>query len=161
MMTAGVGYWTWAIFNAAIGVFELYCFHRRNMGALTPLPLSNVSATPFAVGHWDLFGKLWNEYALADPRYVLPDSQYVWLFELLNVFLAAVFLVAMWVKARIGVLKLILVVQIYSCLFYFMTFLDDDLAQRASERLLEPKWRDLYFAISSLWIIVPLALVLQ
>ena len=148
-------YWWWAIFNLGIGVFELYCYHRRKTGYLTPLPMLQVGGD----GRWSAM-QLWNEYALADPRYVLPDSQYVWFFELVNAGLALVFFVAMCWSVNVRWLKLILVLQLYGCLFYFMTFLDDDLAQRASDRLVHPFWRHVYFAISSLWIITPLTLIL-
>lgn len=157
---------SWGIFNYLIAFYEYYVYHHRK-----ELELSSKSFwLDIYRGNFDtILLKSWNEYLKVDSRYL--THHYVWIFELVNIVLAWMFIFILAILSLItqmpnftscGIwyaLRLILILQAINCILYFVTlFLTwNDIS---SEKRQHTKfWHYLiYYAISAIWIIIPLTL---
>lgn len=141
--------WIWVIFNIFIGIYEIYCYKNRNLLSLERIPKWNSSIIAS-----------WNEYCRVDPRYILKE--YVWTFELLNAFYA--FLLIYILLYNQELVKYILLLEIISCVLYFLTLIYEVLSDKTIRYNIQKKStitnRFLYYGISSIWIIVPVYLYL-
>ena len=139
--------WIWVIFNIFIGIYEIYCYKNRNLLSLERIPKWNSSIIAS-----------WNEYCRVDPRYILKE--YVWTFELLNAFYA--FLLIYILLYNQELIKYILLLEIISCVLYFLTLIYEVLSDKKIRYNILKKStitnRFLYYGISSIWIIVPVYL---
>jgi hypothetical protein len=139
--------WIWVIFNIFIGIYEIYCYKNRNLLSLERIPKWNSSVIAS-----------WNEYCRVDPRYILKE--YVWTFELLNAFYA--FLLIYILLYNQELIKYILLLEIISCVLYFLTLIYEVLSDKIIRYNILKKStitnRFLYYGISSIWIIVPVYL---
>ena len=139
--------WIWVIFNIFIGIYEIYCYKNRNLLSLERIPKWNSSIIAS-----------WNEYCRVDPRYILKE--YVWTFELLNAFYA--FLLIYILLYNQELVKYILLLEIISCVLYFLTLIYEVLSDKKIRYNILKKStitnRFLYYGISSIWIIVPVYL---
>jgi len=158
--------YSWAIFNLFIGIWEIYIFIERNN-----LVLEKQS-------FWDkirngtiyintLFIDAWSEYTKVDSRYIkqYSPSQYVWIFELLNAFLAIVFIFVLIMK-NIKWIIFILLLQLINCILYFLTLgieiiNSDNNIILNNINIYSSLWMiPVYYLISSIWIIVPMILII-
>lgn len=139
--------WIWVIFNIFIGIYEIYCYKNRDLLSLERIPKWNSSVIAS-----------WNEYCRVDPRYILKE--YVWTFELLNAFYA--FLLIYILLYNQELIKYILLLEIISCVLYFLTLIYEVLSDKMIRYNILKKStitnRFLYYGISSIWIIVPVYL---
>ena len=146
-------FYIWGIFNFLIGLWEIYIFKNRNKLTLQKQTL------------WDkikkgqiknFFIEGWEEYCKVDSRYIY--KHYVWIFELLNAFLALLFLPFLITK-NYKACKIILGVTIVNCIFYFIS-LFIELALKNLKIDYAKKWMfPVYYLISFIWIFVPFYLM--
>ena len=139
--------WIWVIFNIFIGIYEIYCYKNRDLLSLERIPKWNSSVIAS-----------WNEYCRVDPRYVLKE--YVWTFELLNAFYAFILIYILLYNQEL--IKYILLLEIISCVLYFLTLIYEVLSDKIIRYNISKKStitnRFLYYGISSIWIILPVYL---
>ena len=116
----------------------------------------------------------WSEYCKVDSRYTreFAAGGYVWYFELLNAFLAVIFIFAL-AFGYITIIKIILLIGIVNCLGYFATLvLETWLCQAKTlflakgsgciripcrlDRRFSRWWQyPAYYLISGIWLLVP------
>jgi hypothetical protein len=145
----------WAIINLAAGIWEVYAYLNR-----AQLKLENETV-------WDKMaeGKInlsnfwiegWSEYCKVDSRYTREffAGGYVWWFELLNAFLAVVFIFAL-AFGYSKIIKNILIIAIINCLGYFATLAIETWKCRLDNRF--SKWWQypIYYLISGIWVLGP------
>lgn len=146
MKTKWVLLWIWVIFNAGIGIYEIYCYQNRHLLNLDKIPKWNSSIIAS-----------WNEYCRVDARYI--SKPYVWYFELLNAFYAFLFVfLLLFYKTREAILFLLLLEGI-SCSLYFLSLfyewtIDENLYRQMLAKSTVTN-RIVYYGISSIWIVVP------
>ena len=153
--------WFWAIFNILIGIYEFYSYRNRDK-----LKLDNSSIWDRKIVHdnnkCDIFIESWNEYCKVDSRYIIKP--YVWLFELLNLVLATLFIITL-IMNNLLFIKGILILQIISCSLYFMTLLFEyiynDLFVKNIKTYAKAWMFPIYYGISSIWIFLPLYLYVK
>jgi hypothetical protein len=146
----------WALLNANIGIWEVYAFWNRSKLTLESVTLwEKIKQGKISFSNFWL--EAWSEYCKVDARYI--TAHYVWVFELLNCFLAFGFILALLINSILAV-KIILTVQIINCLCYFLT-LGYSFARTKEQR---PEYSignhnywmyPVYYLISAIWIIVP------
>lgn len=114
--------WLWAIANLLIGIWEIYIYNERSQLSLEKSSLWNkiysnkINSNKINIRNFWIKG--WSEYCKVDSRYIIKP--YVWIFELLNAFLAILFIFALGCKSY-NSLKIILLISIANCLLYFIT----------------------------------------
>ena len=159
-MISLTNFWIWAILNICAGKWEIYAFHNRDKLTLETATLwDKLDKGQINISNFWMEG--WSEYCKVDARYIY--KQYVWFFELLNAFLAVVFIFALLNKSYI-MLKLILGISIINCLLYFITLfwevffsLDARNIIRENMKKYAKQWMfPFYYLISGIWLIVPL-----
>ena len=155
-------FWLWAIFNLLIGIYELYSYKNRDK-----LKLDNSSIWNKKTKNDDnddnnndnIFIESWNEYCKVDSRYIIKP--YVWIFELLNLGLAILFIITL-IMNNLLFMKGILILQIISCSLYFITlvfeYMYNDLFVKNIKTYAKTWMFPLYYGISSIWVILPLYL---
>ena len=163
--------YSWAIFNLFIGIWEIYIFIERSNLILEKQSFWNkirngtISINTF-------FIDAWSEYTKVDSRYIkkYSPSQYVWVFELLNAFLAIVFIFVLFMKNSKWII-FILLLQLINCILYFLTLgieiINNDNNNNDNNLILNniknytSQWMiPVYYLISSIWIIVPMSLIM-
>ena len=155
--------WFWAIFNILIGIYEFYSYRNRDKLKLDNSSIwdKNVKDLNGADNN-DIFIESWNEYCKVDSRYIIKP--YVWLFELLNLGLATLFIITL-IMNNFLFMKGILILQVISCSLYFITlvleFMYNDLFVKNIKTYAKPWMFPLYYGISSIWIILPLYLYVK
>ena len=115
--------WIWGIFNLFIGIWELYAFANRDKLLLT---LDTIwkkikdGTTTFKTFWIDA----WIEYCKVDSRYIKQYSrlEYVWVFEIINAILS-IFFILFLLQKNIEILKIILLLIIINCIYYFTTLI--------------------------------------
>ena len=154
--------WFWAIFNLLIGFYEFYSYKNRDK-----LKLDNSSIWNRNVkynnsnnsndSNTNIFIESWNEYCKVDSRYIIKP--YVWIFELLNLGLATLFIITL-IMNNLLFIKGILILQIINCSLYFITllleFMYNDVFVKNIKTYAQNWMFPLYYGISSIWIILPL-----
>lgn len=146
--------WVW--FNVFIASYEVYIYIKRNALSRTRCT-QDFWTTP--INTQDVPLRAWKEYAcVADQRYIISkgyfvSGSYVYLFELLNVALVATLCFA-WFNNKYKLIRQTLVLQALVCIVYFATLYQDDSFRRP---LSIKSW--IYWMISALWVVVPLALL--
>jgi|LakMenEpi03Aug12_release.lakeMendotaPanAssembly.Ray.scaffolds.fasta_scaffold433654_2 hypothetical protein len=154
--------WAWAIFNLLIGIYEFYSYKNRDK-----IKLDNSSIWNRKIKNnnddSDIFIKSWNEYCKVDSKYII--NPYVWIFELLNMILATLFIIILINQKNqiyIYVIKLILILQIINCSLYFFTllleFMYNDVFVKNIKTYAKAWMFPVYYGISSIWIVLPLYL---
>jgi hypothetical protein len=157
--------WFWAIFNILIGIYEFYSYKNRDK-----IKLDNSSIWDRKIKNNDddddnkcnIFIESWNEYCKVDSRYIIKP--YVWIFELLNLGLAALFIIFL-ITNQIVFVKLILILQIINCSIYFITllleFMYNNLFVKNIKTYAKAWMFPVYYGISSIWIVLPLYLYVK
>ena len=155
-------FWLWAIINLFAGIWEIYAFQNRNKLKLETLTLwDKIADGRINVRNFWMEG--WSEYCKVDSRYIY--KQYVWFFELLNAFLAVIFIIALLKKSYIT-LKIILGISVINCLLYFITLFWEtffSLDARNNGNIIKENMKKyakqwmfpVYYLISGIWLIVP------
>lgn len=149
---------TWAIVNLGAGIWEVYAYLNRSK-----LKLENETI-------WEKMGKGqinlknfwmegWSEYCKVDSRYMQEFSKggYVWLFELLNAFLAVVFIFSL-VLGYSHVIKFILIIGIINCMAYFASLALEIWSCKLDTRFSRSWQYPVYYLISGIWLLVPYCL---
>jgi hypothetical protein len=153
-----LAFWLWAILNLGTGIWEIYVFQNRKKLKLETTTLwEKIAKCQITLRNFWIEG--WSEYCKVDPRYIF--KQYVWIFELLNAFLAIVFIFALTCKSYIT-LKLVLGISIINCLMYFITLFWETFLLDA-RNIIKEKMKQyaklwmfpIYYLISGIWLIVP------
>ena len=162
MKTEWVLLWIWVIFNIGIGLYEIYCYHNRHLLTLENIPKWNSSIIAS-----------WNEYCRVDARYVFPEYEYVWYFELLNAFYAFLFLFLLLFylyknpnqHIPVSLVLFLLLLEVISCSLYFLTLFYEWINPKEEPTIynyfVEKSTitnRIVYYGISGIWIIVPVYL---
>ena len=145
----------WAIINLAVGIWEVYAYLNRARLKLESTTLwEKMQAEQITLSNFWLEG--WSEYCKVDSRYTREFSAggYVWYFELLNAFLAVVFIFA-FVGGYINIIKIILLIGIINCLGYFVSLALETWGCRLDNRFSRWWQYPTYYLISGIWIIVP------
>lgn len=148
----------WAIVNLAAGIWEVYAYLNH---ALLKLEYETVWEK-MAKGHITLSNfwiEGWSEYCKVDSRYTREffDGGYVWWFELLNAFLAAVFIFSLAFGCT-DIIKIILIIGIINCMCYFATLALEGALRRLDNRFSRAWQYPAYYLISGIWLLVPLCL---
>ena len=115
------GFCIWAIINLAAGIWEVYAYlNRARLKLEFETVWEKMSKKQITLSNFWLEG--WSEYCKVDSRYTREFSSggYVWYFELLNAFLAVLFIFAL-AFGFINIIKIILLIGIINCLGYFAT----------------------------------------
>ena len=155
-------FYIWAVLNCGAGLWEIYAFQNRYSLRLENRTLwEKISAGQIDI--WNFWIEGWSEYCKVDSRYI-PTSEtsanYVWFFELVNAFLAPLFLIALIMKNYV-ILKLILGISVINCLGYFATLLIESIHCSLQSRYARGWMYPIYYLISGVWLIVPWMLYIQ
>jgi hypothetical protein len=145
----------WAIINLAAGIWEVYAYMNRTTLKLEHETLwekmvdGKINLTNFWIEGW-------SEYCKVDSRYLreFSDGGYVWWFELLNAFLAVVFILAL-AFGYSDIIKIILTIAIINCLGYFATLAIEIWQCRLDNRFARRWQYPGYYLISGIWLLVP------
>jgi hypothetical protein len=155
-------FWFWAIFNLLIGIYEFYSYKNRNKLKLDNSSIWNrkiKSNNNNYSNNINIFIESWNEYCKVDSRYIIKP--YVWMFELLNMILATLFIITL-IMNNLLFMKCILILQIISCSLYFFTllleFMYNDVFVNNIKTYAKNWMFPIYYGISSIWIVLPLYL---
>jgi len=167
--------YSWVIFNLFIGIWEIYIFIERDKLVLEKQSFWNkINNGNISIN--TLFIDAWSEYTKVDSRYIKKYSpyQYVWIFELLNAFLAIIFIIVLFMK-NIKWIKYILLLELINCILYFLTLgieisnsdSDNDYNNNINSNTILNNIKNyasfwmipVYYLISSIWIIVPILLL--
>lgn len=130
---------SWIYFNIFISLYEMYIILTRKK-----LNKNNCSD-----GFWNeeddgvLFHKAWQEYACKTDERYFDKSNYVFIFEFINVVLTLLMLVNM------KYVRPLLLLQLLNCSVYFTTLTSDNNTYLGHT----------YRAISALWLVVPAILL--
>lgn len=165
-MALHILFYIWAIINFGAGLWEIYAFQNRYSLHLEKRTLwEKISAGQIDIRNFWIEG--WSEYCKVDSRYIptpQTSANYVWFFELLNAFLAPLFIIALLTKNYV-ILKLILAISIFNCLGYFATLLMESIhcSRHLQNAAQYAQWWmfPIYYLISGIWLIVPWILYIQ
>ena len=149
---------TWAIVNLASGIWEVYAYLNRVKLKLEYVSLwEKMAKGEITLSNFWIEG--WSEYCKVDSRYTKEFSQggYVWYFELLNAFLAVVFIFSLALE-YINIINIILVISIVNCLGYFISLALEAMQCRLESRFARQWQYPTYYLISGIWLIVPYCL---
>jgi hypothetical protein len=147
-------FYLWGVFNLLIGIWEIYIFSNRKKLKLEKRTVWD------KIKKGDLknfFIEGWAEYCKVDSRYIYND--YVWTFELLNAFLAIIFLPALILK-KYKLCKIILILMIINCVLYFITLFIELVAGKINTKYAKWWMFPIYYFISAIWIIFPIYLLI-
>ena len=148
----------WAIINLAAGIWEVYAYlNRFTLTLARDTVWDKMARGQINLVNFWLEG--WSEYCKVDSRYIQEFSKggYVWCFELLNAFLAVVFIFALALECH-QIITMILLVGIINCLGYFATLAVETVYCRLDHRF-SSGWQYIaYYLISGIWLLVPLCL---
>jgi hypothetical protein len=141
--------WLW--FNLFIAIYEFYVVAQKDKFNPKECP-KDFWKEPVQEGFWL---KAWHEYScFSDRRYLSPTDFVFWI-EFGNAIL--VILLGIVYLFQIPVLlQHLLILQAYHCGIYFLSLIQ---SKKYEQKV--PWKRNLYLSISSLWIIVPLILLVQ
>jgi len=149
---------TWAIINLAAGIWEVYAYLNRTQLKLERETIwEKMAKGKITISNFWIEG--WSEYCKVDSRYTKDFSQggYVWYFELLNAFLAVVFIFSLALE-YINVIGIILVISIINCMAYFASLAIEATQCRLDSRF-SRRWQyPTYYLISGIWLLVPYCL---
>jgi hypothetical protein len=141
--------WLW--FNVFIAIYEFYIVYQRKTLATMTCQTSFWN-TPISQ-HENLWLRAWHEYTCySDTRYMEPNNP-VFLIEAMNAVIVVLLWIAFLFKSIICIYVL-LVLQTLCCVLYFIT-----LYTSRKTNTEHPRKALIYLSISSLWIIVPVALL--
>ena len=161
--------WFWAIFNLLIGIYEFYSYKNKDKLKLDNssiwdrnIKLNDNDNNSNSNSNTNIFIESWNEYCKVDSRYII--KHYVWIFELLNLGLATLFIITLIANKNLYI-KLILILQIVNCSLYFFTllleFMYNDIFAKNIKTYAKAWMFPVYYGISSIWIILPLYLYVK
>ena len=155
MVKIGALFKFWLVFNLVIGLYEIFIFKNRRALQLQDGTVWNKWLVEHNTSNFLL--DAWSEYCNVDMRYLENWGQYVWGFEILNA--ASAVVLAVMVICGLGDLtcwKWIIGLQMVNCVAYFATLaLEYIHGQRLTSAYVEWWMFVAYYAISSIWIIVP------
>lgn len=149
---------TWAIVNLGAGIWEVYAYLNRNQLKLEYITLWEKMAKGYiTLSNFWIEG--WNEYCKVDSRYLNEFFQggYVWWFELLNAFIAVVFIFALAFEC-IHIIQIILLIGILNCMGYFTSLALETWFCHLDNRVSRWWQYPVYYSISGIWLLVPLYL---
>jgi hypothetical protein len=165
---------TWGIINIFAALWEVYAFiNRGNLRLEYETIWEKMAKGQITLRNFWIEG--WSEYCKVDYRYLFNFSSggYVWVFELLNVVLAFLFIPALLANS-ISTIKIILHIAIINCILYFVTLLLERIKNELDKNNVTGfaryarytkytkyarLWQyPVYFLISGIWLIVPLYL---
>lgn len=138
----------WLIFNVFISLYEIYIIKTRH-AIKDKYCIKNFWTVPFTYKDIDRLQAYWIEYACkVDNRY-FKSSSYVYYFEAINVVTTIVAIILYYYNPKY--ISIPILFQMLNCFMYFYTI---------------PKQKYeyidiIYLAISSLWIFVPLYILLK
>ncbi len=149
---------SWAIINIGAGIWEVYAYLNRLQLRLARETLWEKMAKGY-VSLSNFWIEGWSEYCKVDSRYLQDffDGGYVWWFELLNAFLAVVFIFALAFES-IDIIRIILAISIINCLGYFISLAIEAIQCRLDNRFSQPWQYPIYYLISGIWLLVPYCL---
>ena len=166
----------WAIVNLAAGIWEVYAYLNRNRLKLEHVTVwekmmkGQAATLLLHTGRDDesILGQItlsnfwiegWSEYCKVDSRYTREffAGGYVWYFELLNAFLAVVFIFALAFGCN-DIIRIILIIGIINCMGYFATLALEGALCRLDNRFSRAWQYPTYYLISGIWLLVPLCL---
>jgi hypothetical protein len=147
--------YTWAILNFLIGIWEVYIFRNRDKLYLDKETVwQKIKTNKTTISNFFIDG--WAEYCKVDSRYII--KHYVWFLELLNAFLALLFLGAVLLNNR-QVMLITILLQLINCIIYFGTLglevLLDERIRANMATYAKPWMYPVYYLISAIWIFVP------
>jgi len=145
----------WAIINLGAGIWEVYAYLNRAQLKLEYITLwEKIAKGNITLSNFWIEG--WSEYCKVDSRYTREFFQggYVWWFELLNAFLALVFIISLAFKS-IDIIQIILIIGIMNCLGYFGTLVVETLMCNLNNSISRWWQYPFYYSISGIWILVP------
>jgi len=149
---------TWAIVNLGAGIWEVYAYLNRSQLKLQKETVwEKMLKGQINLENFWIEG--WSEYCKVDSRYINDffNGGYVWYFELLNAFLAVIFIFALALGYS-GLIKKILFIGIVNCLGYFGSLVLETIACRLDGRFSQIWQYPTYYLISGIWLIVPYCL---
>ena len=154
MVKLGTLFIFWLIFNLIIAIYEIFIFQNRRALQLLNGTVWNKWLIDGNTSNFLL--DAWSEYCNVDLRYLEDWGQYVWGFEILNAVSAivlAVLVICGWVATS---WKWIIVSQLVNCVAYFATLALEYFRGRSVTSHSVEWWMfGLYYAISSIWILIP------
>lgn len=149
---------TWAVVNLAAGIWEVYAYLNRSQLKLERETVwEKMAKGEITISNFWIEG--WSEYCKVDSRYTRVFSQggYVWYFELLNAFLAVLFIFSLALE-YINVIGIILAISIINCLGYFASLAIEAIQCHLDSRF-SRRWQyPTYYLISGIWLLVPYCL---
>jgi len=145
----------WAIINLAAGIWEVYAYlNRAQLKLESDTIWEKMSVGKINLSNFWIEG--WSEYCKVDSRYIRDffAGGYVWCFELLNAFLAVVFIFTLAFGCT-DIIKIILLIGIINCLGYFATLAIETWKCRLDTSF--ARWWQYpgYYLISGIWLLVP------
>ena len=158
----------WILFNFVIGLYELYIYKNKS-------ELKIKSNTWWLEPSSNYLIDSWSEYCKVDTRYIY--KLYVWFFELFNAITAIILLfmivfvnlLNIFTNSKIvdfAIIKFIILIiiflQLVNCCGYFIS-LTYEWIKNKHEITRYAKWwmYPIYYGISSIWIIIPLIILLN
>ena len=151
----------WAIINLGAGIWEVYAYLNRTQLKLEYETVwEKMRKGQITLSNFWLEG--WSEYCKVDSRYTrnFCEGGYVWFFELLNAFLAVVFIFALAFQLT-NIIKKILFIGIINCLAYFATLALETWICRLDNRFSRWWQYPSYYLISGIWLLVPWCLFIK
>lgn len=145
----------WAIINLGAGIWEVYAYlNRTRLKLESETVWEKMAKGKITLSNFWLEG--WSEYCKVDSRYTREfyDGGYVWYFELLNAFLAVLFIFSL-AFGYIDIIKMILIIGIINCLGYFATLALEIYICRIDNRFSRVWQYPTYYNISGIWLLVP------
>ena len=143
----------WGVFNLFAGWWEIYVFGKRNQLYLEDKTLWQ-KMYEGKINIYNFWIEAWKEYCKVDSRYIYRP--YVWFFELLNAFIAVLYIFFL-ALGTYSIIKILLGISILNCLCYFVTLaVDRIIFTNDREKQYTQLWMyPCYYAICSIWLIVP------
>jgi len=153
--------WSWGIINLITGFWEIYVFINRNSLELENKTIwDKISENKINLSNFWIEG--FSEYSKVDSRYIIKP--YVWTFELINALISILFIILLIIQ-KYELLNLVLVATIINCILYFATLFmeiyiikDENIINNIKQYA--KKWMlPIYYLISSIWIFIPMILL--
>ena len=145
----------WAIINLTVGIWEVYAYlNRARLKLESTTVWEKMAKGAITLSNFWIEG--WSEYCKVDSRYTREfcAGGYVWYFELLNAFLAVVFIFGLAFGCT-NIIKIILLIGIINCLGYFATLALETYVCRLDNRFSRAWQYPAYYLISGIWLLVP------
>ena len=141
--------------NLGAGIWEVYAYlNRVRLKLESETVWEKMAKGDITLSNFWIEG--WSEYCKVDSRYTCEfyAGGYVWYFELLNAFLAVLFIFSL-AFGYTDIIKMILIIGIINCLGYFATLALEIYICRIDNRFSRAWQYPTYYNISGVWLLVP------